>query len=79
MPVFCLKSFILNTKHVYENTIFQKQKNMEKKLTKRVFLFFNRQCNTTDCISDQLYSKKRKLLCKTPTALGIIKQNTAYK
>lgn len=65
--------------HICESTIFKTQKNTENNLTERVLIFFNRQCNTTDCISDQLYSKKRKLLCKTATALWLIKHNTTYK
>ena len=79
MSVCCLKSFIFNTQHICESTIFQKQKNMENNLTKKVLIFFNRQCNTTDCISDQLYSKRRKLLCKTATVLWVIKHHMTYK
>lgn len=81
MSVFCLKSFIFNTEHICESTIFQKQKNLENNLTKRVLIFLTDSAIPLIAfqISCTVTKKKRKLLCKTATALWIIKHNMTYK
>lgn len=60
MSVFHLKSFIFNIEHICESIIFQKQKNMKNNLIKSLNIFW--QCNTTDCISDQLHSKNKNII-----------------